>query len=672
MKPIRIGLITSLLILLPWLATGQDLQYVMGQGALHYELQEYEQAIDFFSSALLYPSPPKEVYAYLASSYLLTGKPENAVDVASEGLEEHSEFIRLRLLKGEALIAIDPVKAIPVFEEIYSMIEDDSIDSESISVNLIKAYLGQLHQQAGGTAFERDEQLTAISHFEEARNYTPDSLSVHNNLAYLYIKNEQWEEAAATAEEALKLFPTNENLLFMKAQAYENKNDPENLLLAAEQLYRSDPENIDKAIMYGRALLNNNEARRANAFFQRKIEENPNERKLYRTLIEINRQRMNQSGLLQILELKLVEFPDDRNLLEEYGRELIASGQTEDAHAHFDSLSTLYDSVEYARAAARSYLYEPDFDKAITSYVTYLEAWPRHTGLLGDYALVLKEVGEKEKSEIVFQNYIESGSDPWIVLQYASIIDIEYAKEELFEILGSSKFSALADFLVISSNNLNSDYAEQYVDLLSDLFNLYEKTYKTVSRDAETGLNELMLPDPELFTSYRRLSFINSALEDFLVMISEQLSFETAISILDRTGELHQNSAILNHYTGVLYYQKSDDLTEAEQRLETAVRLSPDHEMSHLILGHVYARFGELEKAILSYERVLSLNDQNREAYRSVIRLSQMNGDLDSLCERWAQRYRQDSKNDLLRDFLIEALHRANRFDEAQLVLESK
>lgn len=657
---------------MPLIASGQNLQYFMGQGALHYELQEYEQAIDFFRSALQYPSPPKEVYAYLASSYLLTDKPDKAVEITSEGLEEHSESLRLGLLKGEALIKIDPVKAIPVFEEIYSMMKDDSNDSENISINLITAYLGQLHQQAGGNAFERNEQRTAISHFKEARKYTPDSLSVHNNLAYLYIKNEKWKEAAETTKEALELFPGNENLLFMKAQAYENKNDPENLLLAAEQLYLSDPENIDKAIMYGRALLNNNEARRANAFFQGKIEENPSERRLYRTLIEINRQRMNITGLLKILELKLAEFPDDRKLLEEYGRELIASGQTEAAYAHFDSLSTLHHSAEYARAAARSYLYEPDFDQAITSYETYLAVWPNHTGLLGDFALVLKEAGQIEKSKLIFQNYLSSGSDPWIALQYASIIHIEQKREDLFEILGNSKFSALGDLLVIRANEINSNSVKEYVDLLIDLFNLYEQTYQTVSRDAEAGLNELMLLEPELFTNYRKLSFINRALEEFLVLISEQLSFGTALYILDRTGEVHQNSAILNHYTGILYYQKGDDLSEAKQRLETAIRFSPDHEMSHLTLGHVHTKLNELDRAILSYERVLSLNDQNREAYRSIIRLSQIKGELDTLCERWLRRYRQDNNNELLRDYLIEALHRANRFEEAQLVLESK
>ncbi|MCC5940175.1 MAG: tetratricopeptide repeat protein [Balneolaceae bacterium] len=671
MKPFRKGLITSLLIILPLMASGQDLQYYVGQGALHYELQEYEQAIDFFSSALQYPSPPKEVYAYLASSYLLTDKPDKAVDIASEGLEEHSEFLRLRLLKGEAFIKIDPVKAIPVFGDIYSMIEDDSVDSENVSVNLIKAYLGQLHQQVGGNAFERDEQLTAISHFEKARSYTPDSLSVHNNLAYLYIKNEQWKKAAKTAEEALVLFPANENLLFMKAQAYENKNDPENLLLAAEQLYISDPENIDKSIMYGRALLNNNKARQANAFFQKKIEENPHERRLYRTLIEINRQRMNQGGLLKILELKLVEFPDDRNLLEEYGRELIAAGKTEAAHAHFDSLSTLYNSAEFARVAARAYLYEPDFDRAKTSYKSYLKIWADDPGLLGDYALILKEAGDLNQSKSTFQKYLLVGSDPWILLQYASIIDLEQAQEELFDILRESKYSGFTDWLEIRANELKPNSTEEYVDILSNLFNLYEQTHKTVNQDAESGLNELMLLEPELFTSFTRLSFINTALEELLVLISEELSFETALSILDRTGEIHQNSAILNHYLGVLYYEKSYDLTEAKQRLETAVRLSPDHEISHLVLGHLYSELNELDRAILSYERVLSLNNQNREAYRSIIQLSQMNDDLDSLCERWSQRYRQDSNNDLLRDFLIEALHRANRFEEAKKVLES-
>src|SRR5690625_7449500 len=87
-----------------------------------------------------------------------------------------------------------------------------------------------------------------------------------------------------------------------------------------ERLYRLDADNMERVLLYGKALLHTNQADKANQFFWERIREFPEQKILYRTLIDINRQRFNQAGLLEVLRLKNNQFYDDAKLLKENGR----------------------------------------------------------------------------------------------------------------------------------------------------------------------------------------------------------------------------------------------------------------------------------------------------------------------------------------------------------------
>lgn len=59
------------------------------------------------------------------------------------------------------------------------------------------------------------------------------------------------------------------------------------------------------------------------------------------------------------------------------------------------------------------------------------------------------------------------------------------------------------------------------------------------------------------------------------------------------------------------------------------------------------------------------------EPYKALIDLYRRKGQIDQLIERWKARYRVRPKNDALREHLIEALHKAERFEEAQKIINS-
>lgn len=73
------------------------------------------------------------------------------------------------------------------------------------------------------------------------------------------IKNELWSEspfsALEMANDALKLFPKNQDLLYLKASAEDSSNNKQEALLTIEQLLKQNPEN-EKAKAYKESLIN--------------------------------------------------------------------------------------------------------------------------------------------------------------------------------------------------------------------------------------------------------------------------------------------------------------------------------------------------------------------------------------------------------------------------------
>jgi lipopolysaccharide biosynthesis regulator YciM len=151
--------------------------------------------------------------------------------------------------------------------------------------------------------------------------------------------------------------------------------------------------------------------------------------------------------------------------------------------------------------------------------------------------------------------------------------------------------------------------------------------------------------------------------------LQSELLFAETEAILLKILKEYPESALLMHHLGRLYYEDGK-IEKARINIEKAVRLQANREETHLFLGHLYQKTDQFEKAVLSYERVLTLNDEYAEAYRSLIRIHQKSGKLDELCARWLQRYHHQKQNPVLREFLIDALHRANQFDEARALLQ--
>jgi tetratricopeptide (TPR) repeat protein len=135
-------------------------------------------------------------------------------------------------------------------------------------------------------------------------------------------------------------------------------------------------------------------------------------------------------------------------------------------------------------------------------------------------------------------------------------------------------------------------------------------------------------------------------------------------NLLDEYSE----SPRLNYFAG-RFYRIHERPKDSYTYFTKAVQLSPHLEEGHLALAEYHYSQGKFNNAIRSYQRVVSLNPTNAEAYDYLIDLHQHQKSLDKLCDVWMSRYRANMRNEVLKEHLIEALHKAGRYEDAQQIV---
>jgi len=661
------------ILLFPAILPAQSSHYFTQQGLLHYELKEYDEAIRHFEMALQYPNPQRDLYTYIVSSHLLNGDTEKAIRWADEGLDEHPDFLRLKVMKGEALIQTDVRKAIPVFEEVWGALKrTDSGQIDGIQAESIRKYISRLYQQLAAESFEKGDLRSAAGSFERARAFDQQDVHVHNNLAYIFIQLEEWEKADDAVKSGLKRFPQSENLLLMQARILEQFEDGDELLHTLKTLYETDPSNMNRAVLYGRVLLSSNRANDANTFFRDKIETYPRERILYETLLDINRQRFNQSGVLEVLRLQMDQFPGEMELEEEYGLELITAQSYDEANAWFDSLAVAYKEPEFGRLAAHSWLYDENYESAESEYRKQLERWPDHTIMMGEFGRVLARNGKVEEAKSVLSSFFETGEDESLRYLYATLNKTDSEIKSIIEPLKETIYKGRADWMMMkhSHEKVRTTDGSELSETLIDMLRFVENRQKIVQGEAQAGLEDFRSAVPPLFQTATELKETGEEVRGMLEVLRKRLPFDATDKILADALSVYPESALLLHHKGVLYYENGDQ-EPAKKLLLEAAGLETKQIETHLILGHIYRDSGQFDQAVLSFERVLSLDPENRQSYRSLIRIHQENGKMEQLSSRWMQRYQHQKRNAVLREFLVEALHRADRFEEARAVLQT-
>jgi len=655
-------------------ASAQSLSADFSRGVELYQKGAYEKAIPILERAIEKNPHNIDTYTYLASSHLGAKQYEQVVKTAQKGLEVAPGHIRLMLLEAEGYYRTDYKKAISIYEKIASRLEnEENLQQQGISVAQIKAYLGHLYQRKASESYKAHHLNDAIAEYKNARKYSPDSLNIHNNLAYVLLKQKQWDEAVTVLEKATAKFPDSEQLLMMKGQAYRGAKELQQMTNTYRQLYEKDKENLNYALIYGQSLMAANQAQKANAFLNKLVKEHPNEEKLYEALKKMNEQRFDFAAKRNILELQRQAFPENTAVAEELAETYVQTKAFEMSRQVYDSLATATQEVKFDVASARTWLYEQNYQKADSVYQRLIEKYPKQQQILVEGARVSERIKEKERALTLLKEAYAIGEKPEIALNMAELLTDQNKENEAISYtrkLMGTRYGGIAIFYELKyAQKKLDDAGEKAEQALLKMFQLYASLQQELSGQAENVFESRQLRMPPLLQNKHKITRLNQYIDDWYNYLMDNFSVPQAERIIAAVRSAYPESPKLHLFKGKIAFRAGHS-TLAQESFENAIRQGARDPELYFLLGEVYRGRNKYSKSILSYERALTTDASFEKAYQKIVQTSQQQGSLDKLCDRWSRRYKNNSDNKMLREYLISALHKADRFEEAKQIIK--
>jgi len=659
------------------IATSNAQQTSLLQTAMHYyQSGKYPQAINSLRDILDRDSTRVQAHILLSASYLQSGNALMAQLAAERGLQLFPENTSLNWIEAEALVQLKKYRrALQYYTKIdttINMLNTDVIST--VSREQLRRRIGKVNIALGAQQFQRDSVQTALKRFQTARTYMPDSVSVYRNLAYLYSQTEQWDKSIAMSDSGLKRFPDNIDLLRIKGSSLFRKKDYKPLLGVYKKLHRLRPEDIDISLAYGEVLLVNQKPAQAEQLYKSLMKEHPKNKRIYNALIQINERQFNSKGKLAVLRQMQRQFPQDPDVLTDIAETYEVMNKWDNARAIYDSLEIFTgDTLRAQIATANTYERQDSLLQAALIYGELYQQFPTEQKVLIQYGKVLEKLTRWDRALEIYSALDSMNSTAY------SLRHLGWTYEKLGELVK-------ADSSYQRAVRMGTDHPLPYFRLARFSLQKKEKThsFQLAVKALKKSFQSIASVQQNIQSSVQKESGITGfqtqannkeALEEYDRLAREIFEFITdnfdasqvEPVLLDLLDNYPQSARF--HYLVGTFYQKQNQLKKAIQQYIEAAKISPALLEVHLALAEIYQDQNKPQQAIRSYERVISLDPQNDEAYSALIHLYRSQGNLDKLCDRWMARYRANNKNNVLREHLIEALHKAGRYADAREVL---
>jgi len=653
---------------------------LMREGVRNFQQGNYQRSIDLLEQVIRKDSLRLNAYVLLSASYLKQEIPEVAQLKTEEGLGHFPNSKALLWLKAEALFQQQLFKrAMPLYAKLYEekaptrQYAPLQIDSTHVKERVI-----QTNKALAAKAFQRNAFSEAETYINQIRDLVPEDLETQKNLVFLYLKQEKWEKALKAVNKALGQSPENRDLLRMKASALYQLQDYEGLQKEYKNLYEQDPDDIETALTYGEILIGSQQSSKAVKIYERLLEKYPKERRIYEALIDVNERRLNLDGKREVLRRMEKQFPNDNSIAINIAGTFEQQKEWGQARAVYDSLLHVSsDSLMLQKKIGHTYAEQDSLQKARKVYEDAYQNYKEDKELVLWYGMILEELSEWEKAYRLYSEFLSRHTD-YEVLHRSGVALMqmdryEQAIEQLQLALknGSGNpdvYLRLSQLYVqVDPPKLKKARSKSERALTQSLQALQKS-----QRKIEQQLNKKSFGDQlENVRQFEKLEELDALAEKAFRHFTDINTSERIRQMFGKLRESYPGSGRLFYLMGD-YYQQQNQQKLSRSHYEKAIRYSPQLRKAHLALAQLFEQAGQNKDAITAYERVLSLDAQKPEAYDALIRLYRKTEKLDKLCDRWKARYRGNTDNETLKEFLIEALHKAERYEEARKLINEE
>ena len=606
---------------------------------------------------------------------LLAALSISAVAVAQEFSEDPYEFVLAKLAAedgkyDEALSRIDkviarhPDNAVLQFERAMILIDagrpslaeaelrkvaaahPDFFDAQRVLGRLLLDRAGNdkqkidealLHLEAAfrlnpvdlGTGMAASQILLSIGRTAEAEKVlatllerAPDQRALNYNYAQVLNKLGRSEESKQYLERAVQVDPTFGPAILQLIDLYQKENQWRKAADLLQPLINDDPLNLDlqrqQAFFYLRAGLPD----KARAAFKTLVDADPKDTRSLYYLAEALNDLEQFEEADKIYRRLLEKTPDDPDLLASFGLSQIGQKKYDDAVKSFQALLALPDLPDNLQMLAKTQLAYVDLQKG--NYGAAVdEARPLlifrdkpNTQAIGVALDALKKQKRYGDAVVLLQPLIDRfGSDPVINARYVEMLLRSGDKDRARVAAATQIKLGGRNVIAVSEAYAQTDQYEpaltmlrdavksrpEEIDLQFELGSVYERSGD--KKNAEKMFLSILDKHPDHAATLNYLGYM---------WAESGINLERAAEMLNRAVSQEPRNGAYVDSLGWVYFQQGK-LDLAEKYLTDATRLLPRDATVHEHLGDVFAKRGDVHRALDLYRAALTLEPEPKD-----------------------------------------------------------
>ncbi|MGZ4779770.1 MAG: tetratricopeptide repeat protein [Thermoanaerobaculia bacterium] len=557
-------------------------------------------------------NPDNPVLLYeRAMIYIDSVKPEKAETELRKLIAAHPDFYDAQRILGRILLdraGNDRAKVDEALEHLraaYRLNPDDLPTGVAVS---------QLLVSTGRTA-EAEKVLAQL--LERA----PDQRALNYNYAQVLTKLGRGNESKQYLERAILLDPTFGPAILQLVDIYQKENEYQKAAEVLQPLIDDDPMNLDLQRQQGFFFLRAGMADKARAVFKSLSDADPKDARSQFYLAEALSDLEQYAEADRIYRSLLEKTPNDPEILASFG--LVQTGQRkfDEARKTFNALLALPDMPDNLQVLAKTQLaliasQTGDLDGAVSQARPILVFRDKPNGQAINIALdaLRKQKKYREAVELLQPLVNQFGSEPFVNARYVEMLvragENAKAKEAAAtqEKFGQRNAIAVAEAYVQTEQyppaiDMLKRVVEKKPDDLDVIFELGSVYERSGDRPAaEKIFLQLLQSHPDHAATLNYLGYM---------WAENNVNLDRAAEMLNRAvNQEPRNGAYIDSLGWVYYRQGKLDL--AEKYLTDATRLLPRDATVHEHLGDVFAKRGDITRALSLYKVALTLEPESK------------------------------------------------------------
>jgi tetratricopeptide (TPR) repeat protein len=669
-------LIASLIIFLGFaaMAAGQAVsQQELNEITAHYENEQFDEVIRLLKPLIQQYDLNEDAYQLLISSYLQIGQRESAREWIDQAIYRFPSSLDLRVLEIEAETT-DPGKALQLLRMTISDSKTGLLESERLKLDHLYDFKARLHMIIGRQNLDQMEYESAIEHFEAATELAPEHIDTYRGLLFAYLNAEDYNKIL----QAYQLIPENlqsdHQLTTLRSHALVELGKMDEVLDLYRELYEENSEDISTALIYGQLLIETGQLTDAGELYQNLLEKYPQERKIYDFLIDLNQRSGNYEAVVNVIKRQMEQFPEEEDLPLQLARAHQLNGNIDQAIAVYDSLQTERGNIYEVVHPKAVLLFRQEKKKDAYKELKLIEDRNAHHNIEKQLGKIALQKGKPGAAVEHFSEYLATSPADSItlILKARSLSETGNESETKTTYQKAIKSGANwpeAYLHIFQNNQHKAEYIDEWLKAFSNSIRNIEARKQVLMFEAQLAIQDMdIFQDQSFYPKDKQLRDLQESLWDLYEYGKQTLPQDSFEKLLWDLKDRHPDYPAIYEMTGNFY--KEFDETRALSVYKNGLEINSNNRYVLQTIAEIKQNQGEIDEAILWYERANSV-EPTPEVYRELIRLNRVQGTLDQLINRWLIRFHARTATDpILQEYLIDALHRAGRSEEAREIAE--